>query len=71
MATISSADFKAAMKGIKLVYELLTPITITLTPQQIATLRGANTIFADCGNVLNCEYRADTKMYIDKVIAGA
>jgi len=49
--------FKSAMAGVKLVYELASPITISLTPQQIATLRGANTIFADAGNILNIEYR--------------
>ena len=39
----SDADvFKTAMTGLKLVYELATPLTIQLTPQQINTLIGEN-----------------------------
>lgn len=49
-------------------YELATPLTIQLTPTEIDTLRGDNVIWADCGDITNCEYRADLKMYIDKVV---
>lgn len=63
-----AATFKTAVTGQKLVYELATPITIQLTPTQITTLRGSNTIWADAGSIINCEYRADLKMYIDKVL---
>ena len=47
----TAADFKTAMSGVQLVYELATPYEIQLTPQQIRSLYGNNTIFADTGNV--------------------
>ena len=51
----------------QLVYELATPITYHLTPQEITSLLGVNNVWADTGNS-DVEYRADTKMYIDKKI---
>ena len=61
-------DFKAAMDGVQLVYPLETPISIQLTPQQIDALKGYNNIWSDAGAVA-VTYRADTKGYIDKLIA--
>lgn len=49
------------------VYELATPITITLTPTEVTTLLGDNNIWADSGDVAVI-YRADTKAYIDGTI---
>lgn len=46
---------------------LATPQTYQLTPQEVSTLLGQNNIFADTGNV-TVQYRADTKLYIDKVV---
>ena len=66
----TSANFKTAMSGVQLVYELATPITYTLTPQEIRTLLGTNNIWADAGTV-DVDYRADTKLYIDVKIAAA
>ena len=65
------ATFKAAMSGVRLVYELATPITITLDPVQIATIAGqTNNVWADAGDV-TVEYAADLKTYIDSKIAAA
>lgn len=58
--------FKTAMTGQTLVYELATPIEITLTPTQIETLLGTNNIWSDAGTV-DVDYRADTKLYIDNI----
>ena len=58
----------AAGTPVTYIYELATPISIQLTPTEIDTLRGDNVIWADCGDITNCEYRADLKMYIDKVV---
>jgi hypothetical protein len=44
-------DFRNAVSGQHLVYELETPFDIQLTPTQIETLIGNNTIFADTGDV--------------------
>ena len=43
-------DFKTAMSGINLVYELETPTTIQLPPCPIDTLEGVNNIWADTGD---------------------
>lgn len=45
--TSDTATFKTAMDGVQLVYPLATPITIQLTPQQIALVAGNNSIWAD------------------------
>lgn len=50
--------------GAQVVYELVTPITYQLTPQEITTLLGQNNIWADTGD-MSVTYRADTKLYID------
>lgn len=47
----SGATFKTAMDGIKLAYELATPETYNLTPQDIQTIIGKNVVFADTGDV--------------------
>lgn len=43
----NAADFKTAMNGVQLVYELATPQTYQLTPQQIQTLLGQNNVWSD------------------------
>lgn len=43
----SLADFKAAMQGVQLVYELATPLTYQLTPTEVQMLLGYNTLTAD------------------------
>ena len=52
--------------GAEVVYKLDTPQTYQLTPQEVRTLLGTNNIFSDCDSV-NVEYRADTKLYIEKL----
>lgn len=47
------------------VYELATPTTYHLTPQEITTLLGQNNIWSDTGDT-SVTYKADTKLYIDK-----
>lgn len=50
------------------VYELATPTTVQLTPQEVKTLLGYNNISADTGEV-EVIYHADTKLYVDKMTA--
>jgi hypothetical protein len=52
----SASDFKTAMNGVQLVYELATPITIQLTPTAVSSLLGQNNIWADTGDVLDGQY---------------
>lgn len=59
--------FKTAMSGVQLVYELATPQTYQLTPTEVRTLLGGNTIYTDGGTII-AEYPADTEKYIDNSI---
>jgi len=68
--TIEQIKADAADDKIMICYPLSTPITYTLTPQEIRTLLGTNNIWADVGPV-DVEYRADTKLYIDNKITQA
>jgi len=52
--------------GAQVVYELATPITYQLTPVEVKTLLGSNSIWADTGDT-SLAYRADPKLYIDEV----
>lgn len=49
-AYTDATTFKSAMSGVQLVYELATPITYQLTPQEVRTIIGTNTIYADTGD---------------------
>ena len=42
---------KSAMNGVQLVYELATPQTYQLTPQQVNTLVGTNSVWSEQGNI--------------------
>ena len=64
------ADFKSGVSGTQFAYELTTPITYQLTPQEVTTLLGNNNIWADSGNILELEYTADTKLYIGEQQSG-
>jgi len=68
----TKAEFLAwiAENPIHLCYELATPITYQLTPQEITSLLGANNVWADTGDS-EVEYRADAKLYIAKKITEA
>lgn len=55
-----------ANNNLQVVYELATPQTYQLTPQEVSSLLGINNIWADTGNT-NVEYRADTVLYADKL----
>ena len=66
---VSLAEIRtlASNSDISIVYDIATPQTYQLTPEEVKTVLGQNNIFADCGDV-NVQYRADTKLYIDKVL---
>ena len=71
MAYETAQAFTTAMDGVQLVYELATPVEYTLSPTEIRTLLGQNNLWADCGEVEEITYPADTKLYISKMIASA
>ena len=52
-----------------ILYELATlPDPIIVNASDLATLLGSNNVWTDCGSVMELTYRADTKLYIDKII---
>jgi len=53
----------------QLLYELATPQTYQLTPAEVTSLLGANNVWVDTNGDVELTYIADTKLYIDKVIA--
>ena len=64
-AYTDSNSFKMDVTGQKVVYELATPITYTLTPiTPINSFDGVNNVWADTGNV-TVEYRADSDLYFN------
>lgn len=48
---MTGAQFKAAMSGVQLVFELADPITVQLTPTQIYNLLGVNNMYSDTGDI--------------------
>jgi len=52
----SATDFKTAMSGVQLVYELATPTTFETQPTPIKSLNGQNNLSVDCGDVIEGEY---------------
>ena len=60
----TAAEFRIAVSGVMIVYELATPITYQLTPQQIRTLFGINNIWADTGDTA-VTYPVDTELFVN------
>lgn len=56
---LDAMQFQTAMSGVQLCYELATPITYQLTPQQIQLLRGSNVLWSD-GDSLTLTYLGTT-----------
>ena len=57
-SSLSTTDFKTAMSGVQLVYELATPLTYQLTPTQVAALV-TNNVWTNAGDV-TVSYTTDT-----------
>lgn len=64
-----AVDFKTAVTGVMVVYQLAAPIVYDLTADEVATLLGENNIWADCGNVTVTygAYLETVKAYADQV----
>lgn len=71
-AYTDAATFKTAMSGVYLAFELATPTTDTTTPATLTTQKGYNILRTVSGDVQSgdatLEYRADTVLYIQKMI---
>ena len=60
------SDFVSNMGNIKIVYPLEIPEIVNLTPSQIATIKGINTISTDTNGNVEVTYKESVKHYLDK-----
>ena len=67
-SSMSGAEIKTALSGVNLVYELATPIEYTLTPTQIKTRGGTESIWSDTGDVEG-EYYTTTAGTIKNIVS--
>ena len=65
---MTASEFKTAVSGQMLCYELATPQTYQLTPQEIQLLLGTNNVWSD-GNV-TLVYSADIQRWVEKKLNG-
>ena len=61
--------FTNFIDGAELVFRLATPVTIQLTPDEVRTVLGNNSISSDLGGDVTVIYRADIGKYIDKKLS--
>lgn len=62
-----AASYKAALNGVYIAYECTNPVSVQLTATEVLSLLGNNNIWSNTGSVESCEYRADTKLYLEKL----
>ena len=58
--------FKTAMTWQTVCYELATPTTIQLTPQEVKSLLGSNNFYHDCNGQVAVTYRANGQLYVEQ-----
>ena len=66
-AVTSLTDFVSAVTGSKFVYELATPVVYTLDSVTLTLLRGANVLWADCGD-MSVDYRQDVATLLEQLL---
>jgi hypothetical protein len=64
-SSFTQEEVNTWLSDVDIIYKLATPLTYQLTPTEMNTLLGSNTISSD-GNI-NLTYRADTTMVIEKL----
>ena len=67
-AYANATEVKNALGNEVIVYEIATPIEITLTPTEVKSLLGANNIWSESGTV-EVEYRADTTLAYNELLS--
>lgn len=60
--------FKTAMNGVKLVYELATPLTYQLTPIQVNSLLGINNVWNDTNGETEVKYIRDLNTTVNQLV---
>ena len=69
ITTVSAFRSWLASNNLQVVYPLTTPIEIAIDKTTVTTLLGLNTIWMDADGTIQCDYPADTKLYIDALTA--
>lgn len=64
-----ATEFKTAMNGVQLCYELAEPIEYTITAHEVKTYLGQNNLWNDVGDT-EVTYRADIQKFIEKKVNG-
>lgn len=65
----SAANFKTAMNGHQLVYELATPTEIDLTPEVLSTISGDNNVFCDIPtSSVEVAFKVSIEKYINDLL---
>lgn len=67
ITTLELAKSWFADNPTQVVYKLATPTTVQLTPTEVSTLLGDNTVWSDDGTTIDLNYRADTTKVIEKL----
>ena len=65
------AQMEADGHPLQIVFKLTNPVEYDIMPEEITTLIGKNNIWADTGSIDDCEYYADTKLYVDNAVKAA
>ena len=56
LTNYTEEQFKLAMSGVQLIYELATPTTFTTQPTPVKSLEGTNNLSVDCGEIIEVKY---------------
>ena len=68
---LNQDEWIALAMDVQIVLPLATPLTYQLTATEVDTLLGQNNVWHDANGDTAVEYRADTKLYIEKKITAA
>lgn len=64
--TVNDYNTYLTSNPLTIAYNLKTPITVSLTPEQITTIKGLNTISTDTNGEITVTYKESIKHYLDK-----
>jgi len=69
LTTIEAFKAYLAENPLTICYQLAIPVEVQLTPSQLKTLLGNNTIWSDANGGMEVEYRVDTEKFVEKALA--
>lgn len=65
---LTQTEWIALAVDVQVVFSMVNPTTVQLTPDEVRTVLGSNSISSNCG-VVSVRYRADIGLYIDKKLS--